>query len=268
MILATHGIIQSKASAAGGYDTDAQAFFTAANITDTTQKDAVNTMVLSLKSNSLWDKLVAIYPMVGGTSSTHKFNLKSPIDLDGSYRLTFGGSTNHDSKGVLFNGSNAYANTYLNSNSIYLSQNSTSMWFYSTGGKPSGNFDERIIMGANNITLNTPYSSLNHSQLRDSYGGTDTKNTSFGNGFLGISRISSSNFVYYINGSSLFTAYADSQTISDRNLFIGACNDNNNPNYYSFLWCGFSAIGTGLTSVESSTLSTIVTAYETALSRN
>ena len=32
------------------YDADAVAFFTAASITDTTQKNAVNTLVISLKS--------------------------------------------------------------------------------------------------------------------------------------------------------------------------------------------------------------------------
>ena len=52
------------------YDSDAQAFFTASGITDLTQKNAVNQLVLDLKSNSLWTKIKALYPIVGGNANT------------------------------------------------------------------------------------------------------------------------------------------------------------------------------------------------------
>jgi hypothetical protein len=271
MILSTSGIIQSKAAAEGGYDTNAQAFFDAAGITDTTQKDAVNTMVKSLKSNSLWDKLVVIYPMVGGTSSTHKFNLKEPIDLYSSFSLLFVGTVNHDYRGALFNGANGYANTFLAGNNNNLSLNSTSMWFYATG-KNNNDLGEKAMMGGNNITLNTPYSDQNHSQLNDSYGGTGQNDPGFTNGFIGTSRISNAGFTYYKNGTSLFYASnATSTSQNPRNLYIGAYyeyNNGNNPHAeYCPLYCGFSAIGIGLNSTEAANLNTIVTTYQTSLSR-
>jgi hypothetical protein len=76
MILATHGILNSYASPSA-YDSDAAAFFTSTGITNTTQKDAVNTLVLELKAESLWTKFIAIYPLVGGSATTHKYNLKN-----------------------------------------------------------------------------------------------------------------------------------------------------------------------------------------------
>ncbi len=38
---------------------------------------AINELVKDLKSNNLWDKMEAIYPFVGGTVSSRRFNLKA-----------------------------------------------------------------------------------------------------------------------------------------------------------------------------------------------
>ena len=72
-------------------DPDAQAFITAAAITDPTQQAAINTLVVDLKGYSIWTKMKALYPFVGGTASAHKFNLKDPRDLDSAFRLVFSG---------------------------------------------------------------------------------------------------------------------------------------------------------------------------------
>ena len=47
------------------YDIDAQSFFTSGTISDTVQKTAINDFIISLKKDSLWNKFLAIYPMVG-----------------------------------------------------------------------------------------------------------------------------------------------------------------------------------------------------------
>jgi hypothetical protein len=90
-------------------DPNALAFIAATGITDNTQKSAINSLVLSLKGYSIWDKLNVIYPFVGGTATTHKFNLKDPRDLDAAYRLSFSGGWTHNSNGITGNGTNAYA---------------------------------------------------------------------------------------------------------------------------------------------------------------
>jgi hypothetical protein len=90
-------------------DSDAQAFIAAVNLTDPLQTQAVDQLVINLKSYGIWSKLQVIYPFVGGTSITHKWNLKDPRDLDAAYRLTFSGGWVHSSTGITGNGSNAYA---------------------------------------------------------------------------------------------------------------------------------------------------------------
>ena len=93
------------------FESDAQAFITAANITDSTQQTAINNLVIGLKADSLWTTLDAIYPFVGGTALKHKWNLKDPRDLDAAYRLQFNGGMTHSSNGILFNGTNGWADT-------------------------------------------------------------------------------------------------------------------------------------------------------------
>jgi hypothetical protein len=60
----------------------------------------------------------ALYPFVGGSAATHKFNLVNPLDTNAAFRLVFSGGWTHSANGVKPNGTNAFANTYLFSNSI------------------------------------------------------------------------------------------------------------------------------------------------------
>jgi hypothetical protein len=129
MFLATHGIL-ARAASGGGVDPDAQAFITAAGITNPTQQAAINTLVVDLKGYNVWTKMKALYPFVGGTASQHKFNLKDPRDLDAAFRLVFNGGVTHNSNGVTFNGTNGYADTKLSPNSTLL-QNNNSISVYS-----------------------------------------------------------------------------------------------------------------------------------------
>jgi hypothetical protein len=56
---------------------------------------AVNYLVSGLKAIGVWDKMKAIYPFIGGTDSTHKWNLKDPRDLDAAFRITWSGATHN-----------------------------------------------------------------------------------------------------------------------------------------------------------------------------
>ena len=107
------------------YDTDAQAFFTAVegggDTLTTTEKDATNQLVLDLKAASLFTVFDAFYPFVGGTASSHKWNLLDPQDTDGAYRMTFLGGMTHSSTGIRGNGTNSVGNTHWN----YVSESAT-----------------------------------------------------------------------------------------------------------------------------------------------
>jgi len=135
-------------------DPDALAFITAAAITDNTQKLAIDTLVISLKSYGIWTKMKAIYPMVGGTASTHKFNLKDPRDLNAAFRLTFLGGWTHNLLAATANGSNGYADTFFNIQN--LNQNNSHLSIYNTNNYTAssigtidfGAFEETTIDGA------------------------------------------------------------------------------------------------------------------------
>jgi hypothetical protein len=241
-------------------------FITAAGLTNKTHLSAISYLSSNLISTGLYSKLVTIYPNVGGTLESHMYNLKNPINSNNAYRLSFYGGVTHNSNGIIFDGTSGYADTFLSASSADLSQDSTSLWYYVTGGKTSNN--ACIIIGANDIDLNTPFSNGNNdSKLNDNYGGTSTKDNNFSKGFIGVSRTGSANFNYYLNNTVLYTATATSKQPTIYNLYIGAANVNGSSNYWTNLWCGFAAIGKGLTTSEASTLYTIVQQYETILGR-
>jgi len=119
---------------AGGLDPDVQAFIDAivndGGSLTAVEEDALNTMVESLKTELLWSEFYALYPIVGGTSTTHKYNLKDPQDTDAAFRLTFNGGITHSSTGMLGNGTNGYANTHFTPDGSLTSSSSSSYHVY------------------------------------------------------------------------------------------------------------------------------------------
>lgn len=100
-------------------DVDVQAFLDATGISDSSIITALETFVNTLKTESLWDKMVAIYPFV--TDKTNpidiqaqfKYNLKDPQDTDSAYRLVTFGSVTYSPEGITnFNNGN-YIRTYI-----------------------------------------------------------------------------------------------------------------------------------------------------------
>jgi hypothetical protein len=115
MRLGQIGILNS----ASQLDPDAYAFLNASsNLGDTTIVSAINSLVIYLKENNFWSKIIACYPLVGGTSTKHKWNLKDPRDLDAAYRISFSGTITHNSNGVQGDGSTGYGNIHLNPDAI------------------------------------------------------------------------------------------------------------------------------------------------------
>ncbi len=135
-----------------GFDPDAWVFIQNAGIIDNTQESAINNLVIQLKLDSLWGKFYAIYPMVGGTASTTKWNLKDPRDLDAAYRLTFYGSPIYSPEGVLLPTLDDYADTHFRDN--FFAYNDASISYYSTTQNSISGYD----MGCNDSV--SPYNEL------------------------------------------------------------------------------------------------------------
>mgnify|MGYP005609293979 CR=1 FL=1 len=61
---------------------------------------------------NLWDKMIAVYPFVGGSAAAHKFNLINPLDTDAAFRLDYVNSLTHSGAGVT-GAASAYALTNI-----------------------------------------------------------------------------------------------------------------------------------------------------------
>lgn len=265
------GLIRSYTEITSG-DADANAFISAAGLTDATQKNAINQLVVDLKAYSIWTKMKAIYPFVGGTADTHKWNLKDARDTDSAFRLSFSGGWTHASTGAKPNGTTGYANTFITP-STHSSQNSSHLSFYSrTNSTGDGmnigqiqtvpglrGFHMAISFGLNSNQMRTR---LNSENASTSYTPTDTR------GLFSISRINSSEYKGFRNASNVFTFTEASNTPGNIQMIIGAINTTDGVSNYSTHECAFATIGDGLTDTEVSDLYTAVNAFQTTLSRN
>lgn len=269
--------LNSRSSAS--VDPDAQAFITAAGITDPTQQTAINNLVVGLKSNGLWTKMNAIYPFVGGTSTTHKWNLKDPRDLNAAYRLVFSGGWTHSSTGATPNGVNAYADTFLIPSAVL---NYASLSYYSrTSTAEIGTGDTNgIVVGvrsdnttANNaLNLRVKSNPTNNNDFFYSRTGSATNNSvriidSSGLGLFSGALDSTSSKIYRngVNlGGSLLSFSRNTPNLS---IYLGALNNKGVGGEYSLKESAFAHIGDTLNGTEMANLYTVVQAFQTTLGR-
>jgi len=255
------------------FDSDAQAFITAAGITDNTQKTAINTLVLDMKGFGIWTKMKAIYPFVGGTASTHKWNLKNPLDTNAAFRLVFSGGWTHSTTGALPNGTNAYANTFLATSAIGL--NSGHISFYSRSNlSPAAS----IEIGALKLGPDS-YSDviINYTLVgmlgRFNATGYVSALNSDSRGFYITNRTAINVIKFHKNSTIAINSTILPQNTSNVSIFIGAANNHgvgtiDVADYYSAKECAFASIGDGLTDTEAANFYTAVQAFNTTLSRN
>jgi hypothetical protein len=254
-----------------GVDADAQAFITAAAITNTTQQSAINTLVTDLKGYGIWTKMKALYPFVGGSATTHKFNLKDPRDLDAAFRLVFNGGWTHSSNGAQPNGTTAFADTKLIPSST-LNLNSTHLSVYlTTAGGGGDYFDMGVEDNSYNNRLFTNVAGNGIQIMNNSYL-IDYANAGFSNSTIVghyINNRTSSNVINsFKNNTKVLNDTAKlSQGLSIRPLYISAHNFAGTASYLSPRRQAFASIGNGLTDVEALAFYNAVQKYQTTLNR-
>jgi len=249
-----------------GVDADAQAFITAASITDSTQQSAIDTLVVDLKTAGIWTKMKAIYPIVGGTASSHKFNLKDPRDLDAAFRLTFSSGWTHSSNGMQPAGNGTFANSYCNPN--VMAQDSSHLSLYSRTNISESKVDMGAFIPTNGHYMAYKYGSTIYPTInsQEQSGGTSPYTTTLGH-ILG-NRNDSTESKFYQAGSLLATYTRTSTTPINIPIYLGAYNVNNvagtNSSTKQF---AFASIGDGLSDSEVNAFNTSVQAFQTTLGR-
>jgi hypothetical protein len=261
MFLATHGVIWDNSGSS--YTARTTAFASATAITDTTILNALNTFDLGLISNGLDTKMKAVYPFVGSTATTQKYNFMDARDLDIAFRLQFNGGVTHSSNGILLGGVNGFAETYIQPSSV-LSLNSTHVSIYSRTNNSSAVFD----VSSSNASNYSPDMAVN-------YGGTtyfqvnqafsySTYSDGSSLGMRIINRISSASEKLFKNNSLVATVSTPTSGLSVGNIQLGRFHDGT---IYSNRQYAFMTVGDGLTDGEASTLYTLTQAFQTSLSR-
>lgn len=235
-------------------DPDAQAFITAASITNPTQQSAIIQLVTDLKGYSIWTKMKAIYPIVGGVASSHAVNLKSP----GTYNLTFSSGWTHNANGMT--SLNAFAQTGIQPSTV-LGLNDAHLSYFTTGFTVDGsivcmigafNFPNRLALYAQG------YYGVNSDVWSNyTYSGAGLK-------FRVISRLSSTVHKFANNGT-IQTGTVNSSIRPTSNIELARLGGWGS-DYFNGI-CKFASVGDGLTDTDIANFNTAMTTYQTALSR-
>jgi hypothetical protein len=253
-------------------DPNVSAFASAAGISDTTTINALNYLAKSLKGNNLWNKFVAIYPMVGGTSTSTSYNLINTA----TFQLIHVNSPTIASTGITYNGTTQYSKTGINP-ATSLTLNNTSLHFY--GRLANAGVNGRVCMGSDaggnqfNVVLRQAANTLLSSQYDSANGRLTVANSSTQKLFVA-TRTSSTAHKAYRDGASLGSNATSGGVLTDNlgnggSIYIGARSTNTagaaggfDPNE-----CAFAGIGSSVTSGEVSTETSIVNQFQTMLSR-
>jgi hypothetical protein len=254
----------------GNFNTFAINFITASGITTSDQQSAINQLCTDLVNTGLMNKMFAIYPFVGGTADTHKWNLKDPRDTDNSFRLTFFGGATHSGTGYFSSFSNGYANTYLTPASVLPATNMhLSVYNRSTAAGSS----TRANIATSNVSsiFNQLYSGASFYAGNGAVGqgGVSFTTTLTVQGYWIGSKTSNSQRFGFRNGvlNSVVSSATDNTLNNTQPFFIGGRNSNGTANLFSGHEISFATIGVGLTQEECATLYIIVQNFQTTLGR-
>jgi hypothetical protein len=253
------------------FDADTVAYLNATGL-DQSYAKTLDNLVVGLKNAGLWQKMLAIYPFIGGTALLHRWNLKDPRDLDAAYRLTFNSaaaSTHSTALGYRANEQNqqrngAYADTHLvplgtmNQDSLHLS------WYSTLDVPPNdraemGCFNWSVAQSRMHILCRYQPSECYYSMNEDGFAHVTVSTSA---GLFVSSRTTPSAQTLYINGASVDTSPGASIGLPNVPVWVGGINSFANR---TDIPCGFASIGSGLTAQNAADLYAVVQTYQAAL---
>lgn len=246
------------------FDPDALAYIQAANINNPHYKIAINNFVVQLKYNNLWNKFYAIYPYIGGSASSHKWNLKDSRDLDAAYRVTFTSGISHDSNGIKGNGTSGTATFYFNP-SVNGTLNDLSLGFYSRTSGNSTGAEFAVNAASTRVNLIIQYTNGNtYFDLNNAYLGTVVGLGTTATGLYVSSRTASNVIKLFRRGVLISSKTNATTTAMTGNLSFGVLAGGG----YSNRACSYAHIAKGFTDGEVSILNGLVQDLQIKLGRN
>lgn len=250
-------------------DADVVAYFsrvtTAGGTLSATEQSAINTLVTDLKGYGIWNKMKAIYPMVGASAAACAQNLKSS-----SFTGTFTSGWTFASTGATPNGTSAYMNTGLNA-STQLTVSSNNITIYSRTNNSKNSYEYSAYAS----TTSGVYASIrwNDGNLYAVSAKESAPNgiiiiNSNSTGFHQVNRQSNTSFKVFRNSATLATnTNSNTGTMPNLNIYLATFNFNGSFGNYSNRELAFASIGDGLTDAEAANFYTAVQAFQTTLNR-
>lgn len=265
----------TPSSSAPSIDPDAAAYLAdvvaSGGTTNPTIEAAVDTLFTSLKSNGLYNKMIAMYPYVGATAASHAIN----ATLDKTFDITWNGGLTHDVSGTTGNGSNGYGNTHI-TNDVCFSANSKNISFGYYQNSLFTPIKNESPIGAMNSNYNwvQVYNDATNSNWRVgaflSPGVYVHSGDTSGN-YIG-SRTGTTGEVVYRNGVQIITKAGDdgNPTPNTPEWYVLNMNNGGTPfsGYYSKQRFSFHFACEGLSNSEITTLDGIINTFQTSLGRN
>jgi len=238
----------------------AQQFFnrvtTAGGTLSITEQTAISQLVIDLINYGIWDKMKAIYPMVGASAAACSQNLKSS-----SFTGSFTSGWTYASTGVTGNGTSAYFDTNCIINSDLPSTN-YGVGFY----KRSNNITQAADIGRETANLNiySKYQPDGKTYHRGINASPDNYLNTPNNGFYHQYGKSASSTAFYNDTKKLTGGAGNTNNVGLSLCLAGLIFTPTgfNASQYTFLFTSQS-----LTDTEASNLYTAVQAFQTSLSR-
>ena len=255
------------------FDPDAWSFIDVVGLTVGSQTKAIDQLVRELKGHRLWDKIYALWPMVGGTATTHKWNLKDPQDTDAAFRIVWNGGWTHSSTGALPNGTTGYAATKLIPNNVLNTTDKMSFGYYSRTS--TGDSDEYVMgvseSGNKALALIVRRTTDLGYAFMDISGGTyawASGTVTDGQGFFQATQNVTTINQYRNTTNFTSTRTAGSDTFSTYEMYLGAINNTGTAGQYTNKQCAAAYVAEYLTATEINNFEAAMDNYQTALSRN
>ena len=240
---------------------------------NSTLSAATQNLFYSLKQANIYNKMYAMYPILGGVAGSHKLNALNPVDTNAAYRISFSGSVSHSASGMTGNGTTGWGDTKFNvgiGSPISVQSNFSFGVYINATGTTQG-----IIMGAD-AAQNLYNIQLQSSTNRFYYGVrinaitapfvTLTGNT----GFYAVSKTGTTTNIYHQNGVSITGATSEETNFNNERMAIMAKKNSASETASNFSndRVAFAYMSSGLTITELTSLNGIIQTFQTSCGRN
>ena len=245
-------------------DPNVKEFVSVTGITDPNTINSLDTLAYGMKQAGIWDKMYIVYPFVGGTETTNKYNLINPQDTNAAHRIVFTGGWTYDSNGITGNGTNTSGNTNFQAgaaaNAAFTASASIGVYSRTAGAS-------KYDLGARN-TSGRQYGIIVKYDVNNSfYPGLQISSAIYSGSISGTGLYSATrngtSVVGYINDTNVVAGSGTWSTIGQPLNIGGLRNDEEIANRnYAFIY-----VGNYLTNTEMQNYYTLIQNFQTALGR-